>query len=90
MIITNVGRPVGRFPMFRWSDGAGGYLLLLQRIDVSDVGNETKAEPFYQPFFKKDDRDGMETWEFRLFDAELILFFSPKGIQHHVSRQNEE
>jgi hypothetical protein len=28
----------------------------------------------------------METWTFRLFDAELILFFTQRGIQHNVSR----
>lgn len=90
MIVTNSGRPVARFPLVKWKDGEGGFLLTLSRIDVSDVGNDTRAEAFYYPFFKKDDRDGMATWEFHLFDAELILFFAPRKINVHVSKHNQE
>jgi hypothetical protein len=84
--ITNFGRPVGEFPLFRLRDGEGGWFLALSRVDVSDVGKVLKAEPMYKPFFKKDARDGMETWHFHFFDTELILFFTKRGVQHHVER----
>jgi hypothetical protein len=90
VIVTSSGRPVGRFPLFKWTDREGGYLLTLSRIDVSDAGNTPRAEAFYSPLFKKDDRDGMETWEFHFFDVELILFFSPKKVTYHAERHNQE
>ena len=89
MIITNVGRPVGRFPFFRWSNGEGGYLLHLARVDVSDVRNAPKAEPFYTPLVAVNDRDGMTTVEFRVAPFVLLVFFSPRRINFHVTRQTE-
>ena len=86
MNLTSSGRPLGTYPFFKFKDGEGGYLLVLSRIDVSDVRNMPVAEAFYKPLFKRDARDGMETWEFHLFDATLILFFNQRGIQHHVQR----
>ena len=90
MRITSFGRPVDDFPLFRLRDGEGGWFLTLSRIDVSDVRNEPKAEPIYTPFFKKDTRDGMETWEFHLFDHHIILFFTKNGVQHHVERDQKQ
>ena len=84
MNVTSFGRPLGSFPLFKFKDGEGGYLLVLSRVDVSDVGN--KAEALYTPFFKIETRDGMETWSFHLVGSELILFFTHRGIQHHVQR----
>ena len=86
MKITSFGRPVEDFPLFRLRDGEGGWFLTLSRVDVSDVGKVLTVEAHYNPFFKRDDRDGMETWEFHFFDIELILFFTKRGIQHHVQR----
>ena len=90
MIITNVGRPVGRFPIVRWSDGAGGFLLLLERVDVSDVGNTHTAEPFYVPLIRYDNRDKMNTVELRLGSRLIIIFLSTRRINVHVARQIEE
>ena len=86
MKVTSSGRPLGTFPRFKFRDGEGGYLLVLSRVDISDVRNLPVGEAFYTPLFKRDARDGMETWEFHLFDATLILFFTQRGIHHHVQR----
>jgi hypothetical protein len=86
MKLTSSGRPLGSYPFFKFRDGEGGYFLALSRLDVSDVRNSSVAEAFYAPFFKRDARDGMETWEFHLFDTTLTLFFTSRGIQHHVER----
>ena len=89
MRITSFGRPVGDFPLFRLRDREGRWFLTLSRVDVSDVGNELKAEPHYNAFFTKDTRDGMETVEFHVFDHFLILFFTQRGVQHHAGRNQK-
>lgn len=87
MRITSFGRPVGEFSLFRLRDGEGRWFLTLSRVDVSDVGNELKAEPIYNAFFTIDTRDGMKTVAFHIFNTALVLFFTKYGVQHHVERE---
>lgn len=89
MIVTNVGRLVNQFPLFKFTDGEGGFLLTLSRIDVSDVRNEPKAEAFYIPLIKRDDRDGMATWSIRLGSRVLMIFIAPKRIIFYVDRPDQ-
>jgi hypothetical protein len=88
MIVTNSGRPVDRFPFFRLADGEGQYLCLLTRVDVSDVGNEPKAEAFYRPLLVFTRENQMTTVEVNL-GRKVILFISPKRIDWHVFNNQE-
>lgn len=85
MIITTSGRPVGRFPLWKWTDHDGGFLLQLARIDVSDIGNDVHAEPFYLPLIKMYPGDGMTSIELRLRSRIAILFISKRRLQFHVT-----
>ena len=85
MIITNVGRPVDRFPLFLLRNGQGGYLLTLSRVDVSDVGKDTRAEAHYTPLIQIDARDGMRTVRI----GKLYIFIAPRSIQFHVERTSQ-
>jgi hypothetical protein len=88
MIVTNSGRPVDRFPLFRLADGEGRCLCLLTRVDVSDVGNEPKAEPFYEPLLVFNNADQMTTVEINI-GRKVIIFISPKRIDWHVVNNQE-
>ena len=88
MIVTNSGRPVDRFPLFRLADGEGQYLCLLTRVDVSDVGNEPKVEAFYEPILVFNNADQMTTVEVNL-GRKVILFISPRRIDWHVVNNQE-
>ena len=83
MIITNVGRPVERFPLFRLRQG-GKWLLFLSRVDVSDVGNETTAEAFYEPLLVIESENQMTTVEVRRQRFVVVVFISPKKVNCHV------
>ena len=86
MIVTNSGRPVARFPLFRLADGEGGYLCFLTRVDVSDVGNELKAEACYAPLLVFNIADQMTTVE---IGGKVIIFISPRKIDWHVVNDKE-
>lgn len=86
MIVTNSGRPVDRFPLFRLADGEGRYLCLLTRVDVSDVRNEPKAEAFYEPLLVFTKENQMTTVE---IGGKVIIFISPKRIDWHVFNNQE-
>lgn len=86
MIVTNSGRPVDHFPLFRLADGEGGYLCLLARVDVSDAGNEPKAEAFYEPFLVLNNADQMTTVQ---IGRKVIIFISPRRIDWHVVDDQE-
>jgi hypothetical protein len=90
MIVTSSGRPLGHVPLFRLADGKGRYALLLSRIDVSDVGNEPKAEGFYTPLVSVQSEDQMTTVEVRLGKAVAVIFISPKRITWHVAKPDQE
>jgi hypothetical protein len=83
MIITNVGRPVERFPLFRLRQG-GKWLNFLARVDVSDVGNETMAEAFYEPILVIERENQMTTVEVRLQRFVVVVFISPRKVNWHV------
>lgn len=89
MIITNSGRPVDRFPFFILRDG-GKWLLTLSRIDVSDVGNITRAEAFYEPLVVVEREDQMTNVEFRLGKNVLVIFIAPKKWSWHLVNQETE
>ena len=90
MLITNSGRHVEEYPLFRRTDGEGRFLLLLSRVDVSDVGNEPVAEAFYTPLIIFQREDQMTTVELRLGKRVLIIFISPKRIDWHVYKPDQE
>jgi hypothetical protein len=90
MLITNSGRHVEEYPLFRLRDGEGRFLLLLARVDVSDVGNKPVAEAFYAPLFVFQHEDQMTTVELRLGKRVLIIFISPKRITWHATSTNQE
>jgi hypothetical protein len=83
MIVTNSGRPVDRFPLFRLADGEGKYLCLLTRVDVSDVGNEPKAEAFYEPLLAFSNADQMTTVE---IGRKVIVFISSRKVDWYVRK----
>jgi hypothetical protein len=88
MIITNVGRPVERFPLFRLRQG-GKWLCFLARVDVSDVGNETMAEAFYEPILVIESENQMTTVEVRLQRFVVVVFISPRKVNWHVVKHEE-
>lgn len=90
MIVSNSGRPVDRFPLFRLADGEGRYLCLLTRVDVSDVRNEPKAEAFYRPFLVFTREDQLTVVELRFGKRVLIIFFSPRKVDWHVYHPDQE
>jgi hypothetical protein len=85
MRITNSGRPVGEFPLFRLRDGEGRWFLALSCVDVSDVRNQPRAEPHYIALVKIDDRDGMKTVQI----GHLYLFIAPRKVQLYVERHHQ-
>jgi hypothetical protein len=89
MIVTNSGRPVERFPLFHLRNG-GKWLNFLSRVDVSDVGNDTIAEAFYTPLVVIQSEDQMTTVEVRLHRFVLVVFISPKKVNWHVVKPDQE
>jgi hypothetical protein len=90
MLVTNSGRHVEEYPLFRLRDGEGRFLLLLDRIDVSDVGNEPVAEAFYAPLMVFHREDQMTTVELRFGKKVFIIFISPKRIDWYVIKPDQE
>jgi hypothetical protein len=90
VIVTTSGRPVARLPFLRFIDGVGGYLCLLSRIDVSDVGNEPKAEGFYRPILVIRHEDQMTTVEIALGKRTLVIFIAPRKVNWHVFKLDQE
>lgn len=86
MIVTNTGRPLGHFPLWKPTDGDGRFLLTLSRIDVSDAGN---AEAFYTPLVVFRSEDQMTTVEVRLGKRALIIFVSPRKVNWHVQETEQ-
>ena len=86
MIVTSSGRPVDRFPLFILRREGGKWLNLLERVDVSDVGNTTVAEPFYTPLVVIERDNQMTTVEIRVVSYALIIFIAPRKVSWYVSK----
>ena len=86
VIITNFGRPVNRFPLFIFRRASGEWLNLLARVDVSDVGNDTVAEPFYVPLVVIQHANKMTTVEIRMASYTLVIFIAPRKVSWYVSK----
>ncbi len=89
IILTSAGRPVARFPLFRFRDG-GQYCLHLTRIDFSDVGELARAEAFYTPLVVVERDNQMTTVKVNLSGKELIIFIAPRKVSWHVGSNNDE
>jgi hypothetical protein len=90
MLVTNSGRHVEEYPLFHLTYGEGRFLLLLSRVDVSDVGNKPVAEAFYTPLVVFQREDQMTTVELRFGKKVLIIFISPKRITYYAADPNQE
>ena len=84
IIITNSGRPVGRFPFFLLRRESGEWLNVLSRVDVSDVGNNTVAEAFYAPLVVIQSEGQMTTVEIRIGTYTVVIFIAPRKVNWYV------
>jgi hypothetical protein len=89
MIITISGRPVERFSLFTLREG-GKWLNILSRVDVSDVGNETRAEAFYIPLVVVQSENQMTTVEIRIGTHVVVIFIAPRKVNWYVIIPNQE
>lgn len=88
MIITSSGRPVDRFPLFLLRREGGKWLNLLERVDVSDVGNLPVAEAFYRSLVIVEHDNQMTTVEIRIERFIIVIFLAPRKVNWHVFNTN--